>query len=129
MARRTKVVTIEADNRDKGKQFLITEMDSESGEWWAFRVLQALISGNSEIDFNMPMAELARQSLAALGKIDPNQARPLLQEMMSCVKVQLPDGKSSRDVLKNDIEEVTTRVQLRAEVLSLHTDFFVVGGA
>lgn len=129
MARRTKVVTIEDANRDNGKQFLITEMDSESGEWWAFRVLQALLGGNAEIDLNAPMAELARQGLAALGKLPPDQARPLLAEMMECVQVQLPDGKSARKILPNDIEEITTRVQLRAEVLSLHTDFFAGGGA
>lgn len=129
MARKTNVVTIDVEGRDKGKQFLITEMDAESAEWWAFRVLQALLGSNAEIDLNAPLAELARQGLSALGKLNPDQARPLLNEMMACVKRQLPDGKNSRDILPDDIEEVGTRIKLRQEVLALHTGFFTLGDA
>ena len=130
MARRTKVLTIDAKSgRDAGKSFLITEMDAESAEWWAFRVLQALLGSKGNIDFNAPLAQMARQGLAALGKLPPDQARPLLEELMRCVRVKLPGSNDSRELMPNDIEEVLTRVLLRNEVLELHIDFFVPGGA
>lgn len=130
MARRTKVVVIDdADSRDVGKSFLVTEMDAESAEWWAFRVLQALLGSDAQIDFSAPLAQMARQGLGALAKLPPDHARPLLEEMMSCVRMQLPDGKNSRDLLANDIEEVTTRIKLRSAILELHTSFFAVGAA
>lgn len=137
MTRRTKVVTIEEENRDHGKQFLLTEMDAETGEWWAFRVLQSLLAANPDIgnmqkiDFSnqASMAKLAAQGFAAIGKIGRNEAKELLDEMMQCVRVQLPDGQTSRALLKTDIEEISTRLKLRAEVFQLHAGFFAIGSA
>ena len=130
MARRTSVVTIEdKDSRDFGKSFLLTEMDAETAEWWAFRVLQALLGSDAEIDFKAPLAQMARQGLGALAKLSPTQAKPLLDEMMDCVSVQLPGGKGSRQLLPNDIEEVATRVKLRGAMVELHTGFFDLGAA
>lgn len=129
MARRTQVVTIDdAESRDAGKAFLITEMDAESAEWWAFRVLQAILGSNVEIDFSAPLAKIASQGLGALSKLPPDQAKPLLDEMMACVRMQIPAG-GSRPLLGTDIEEVTTRIKLRAAMLELHTGFFGTGGA
>jgi len=130
MARRTKTVVIDdQDSRDAGKSFLITEMDAEGAEWWAFRVLQALLGSEAEIDFTAPLSQMARQGLGALAKLPPDQARPLLDEMMKCVRVQLPNGKDSRDLLPSDIEEIGTRVKLRGAMLELHTGFFALGAA
>lgn len=129
MARRTKVFTVQDDkSRDNGKAYLITEMSAEAAEWWAFQVLQALLGSDAEIDFNAPLAQMARQGLAALGKLPPEKARPLLEQMMDCVRVKLPNTNDSRDMLSGDIEEVKTRIMLRKEVLELHLDFFVNGG-
>lgn len=134
MARRTKVLKIDAKNRDHGKQFLITEMDAEAAEWWAFRVMQAAIKGNPDIgemasvDSGTPMLEMARMGFAAIGGLPPEDAKPLLAQMMECVKVLLPDGKTTRNLLSGDeIEEISTRVLLRKEVFMLHTDFFTAG--
>lgn len=128
MTRRTKIVVIDdVDSRDMGKSFLIMEMDAEAAEWWAFRVLQALLGSQAEIDFTAPLSQMARQGLGALAKLPPDQAKPLLAEMMACVRVQLPKGKDSRDLLPSDIEEVSTRVKLRGAVLELHTGFFDLG--
>jgi len=129
MARRTKVFTVNDEkSRDHGRAYLITEMSAEDAEWWAFQVLQALLGSDGNIDFNAPLAQMARQGLAALGKLPPAQARPLLEQMMDCVRVKLPNSNESRDMLPNDIEEVKTRVLLRKEVLDLHVDFFTGGG-
>lgn len=130
MARRTQVVVIDdADSRDFGKAFLLTEMDAESAEWWAFRVLQAILGSEIPVDFTAPLAKMAAQGLGALSKLPPAQARPLMEEMMECVRMQLPDGKGNRPLLASDIEEVGTRVKLRASLLELHTGFFGTGGA
>lgn len=129
MARRTKVYTVKDEkSRDNGKSFVITEMSAEAAEWWAFRVLQALLGSNAEVDFNAPLADMARQGLGALGKLSPEIAKPLLDEMMDCIRIKLPSGSESRDMLPGDIEEVKTRVILRKEVLALHMDFFDLGG-
>lgn len=129
MARKTKVFTVNDEkSRDHGKSFLITEMSAENAEWWAFQVLQALLGSDGDIDFNAPLAQMARQGLGALGKLPPDKARPLLEQMMDCVRVKLPNSNDSRDMLAGDIEEVKTRVLLRKEVLELHIDFFVNGG-
>lgn len=125
--RRTKELTIDdKDSRDFGKTYLITEMSADAAEWWAFRVLQALLGSDSEIDFDAPFVQMAKQGLAALGKLDPIKAKPLLDEMMECVQVKIKGG--ARDLIDGDIEEVKTRVLLRKEVFSLHVDFLTLGG-
>lgn len=129
MARRTKVLSIDdADSRDNGKSYLITEMSAESAEWWAFRVMQALLGSDAEIDFNAPLADVARKGLQAISMMDPEKAKPLLEEMMGCVQIQLPNGSASRALLSGDVEEVKTRIALRKSVLELHTGFFMHGG-
>lgn len=130
MARRTKVFKVdEPGSRDNGREYLLTEMDAEAAEWWAFQVLQALLGSDGDIDFNAPLAQMARQGLGALGKLPPESARPLLEQMMTCVRVKLPGSNESREMLPGDIEEVKTRVLIRKEVLELHVSFFAPGGA
>lgn len=129
MARKTKIFTVNDEkSRDHGKAYLLTEMSAENAEWWAFQVLQALLGSDGDIDFNAPLAQMARQGLAALGKLPPDKAKPLLNQMMECVRVKLPNSNDSRDMLPGDIEEVKTRILIRKEVLELHIDFFVNGG-
>lgn len=129
MARRTQVVSIDdSKSRDAGKSFIVTEMDAEHAEWWAFRVLQAILGSDAVVDFQAPLAELARQGIGSLAKMPPVQAKPLLDEMMGCVSMALP-GSGSRALLPNDIEEVATRVLLRKAVMELHVGFFDIGGA
>lgn len=133
MARRTKIVEITDENRDKGKKFLLTEMDAEQAEWWAFRVLQAGIKGNPDIgkiaspESGMPLMEMARVGFAAIGGLPPEDAKPLLDQMMKCVQISLPGGTSRAMISADEIEEVTTRLTLRKEVFMLHTDFFTEG--
>jgi hypothetical protein len=130
MARRTKVFRVDdSKSRDHGREYLLTEMAADEAEWWAFQVLQALLGSESEIDFNAPLAQMARQGLAALGKLPPDKAKPLLEQMMTCVKVKLPGTNESREMLVGDIEEVKTRVLIRKEVFELHISFLELGGA
>jgi hypothetical protein len=48
--------------------------------------------------------------------------KPLLDEMFACVQITEP--KITRSLTPDDIEEVTTRLKLREEVLQIHLGFF-----
>lgn len=129
MARKTRIYTVNDEkSRDHGRAYLLTEMDAEAAEWWAMKVLLGIGLTETEIDFNAPLAQMARQGFAGLFKMDPDRAKPLLDEMMKCIRVKLPNSNDSRDMLGGDIEEVKTRVLLRKEILELHVDFFDGGG-
>ena len=130
MARRTQTVTIDNEkSRDHGKSFVITEMPAEQAEWWAARAIQALLSENPDIGSlgDTPLAQIASMGFKALGSLPPEKLKPLLEEMFTCISVGLPDGKT-RALLSGDIEEVSTRIQLRKEILALHVGFFTLGG-
>jgi hypothetical protein len=141
MARKTTIYGVTADNRDHGKSFHITEMSAEAAEWWAFRCLQALAKTEFDVDGIAKalrtepelgdaghLAEFARHGLKALAAIDPKEAKPLLEELMACVALQLP-GNVVRPLLGSDIEELSTRLALRLETIKLHIGFFTNGAS
>lgn len=127
MARKTKVVRIEAAGRDQGKSFLITELPASQAERWATRALMAMAKTGVDIPEgieNAGMAGLASIGLRALASIPYEDAEPLLATMFECVKFVSPTHPEvSRYLIEDDIEEVGTRLQLRREVLELHTGF------
>lgn len=126
MARKTATVTIERDGRDKGKVFQITELSAYESEEWAARALFALMNAGVEIPADIASAGLAgivSLGIGALTKLSFEQAKPLMDKMMTCVAYQ-PSPKITRPLIEDDIEEVATLIQLREAVLKLHTDFF-----
>lgn len=137
MARKTKLLMISEEGRDKGKKFLLTEMPAIKAERWAIRALVALAHAGVDIpdeSRGAGMAALAHAGLRALHNLDFAEAAPLLDEMWDCVLV-LPDPKNpelSRKLMMNgmegdDIEEVSTLWYLREQIFKLHTDFFFKG--
>jgi len=120
--------TVSAEGRDKGKVFILTEMPASQAERWAMRAFLALARGGVELPDNiasMGMAGIASVGLGALAHLDWRDAQPLVDEMFECVQIQ-PDPKKPsivRALVEDDIEEVATRLKLRAEVFKLHTDF------
>jgi len=131
MARRTKVVTIDAEKgRDHGKTFLVTEMPADAAEWWAIRALQGILGANPDFDidiFSAPLAKIAGFAFVGLSRIPAEQLKPLMDEMKGCVSVLLPDGKTTRALLPNDVEDFMTWVELRKEVFEVLTGFSVGG--
>lgn len=120
--RKTATVTIDQDNRDKGKSFLITEMPAEQAEAWATRALLAISNIDIPDDFKtMGMQGIAKLGLQALTTIDYDVAQPLLDEMMECVQIIMP--AATRPLMPGDIEEVGTRLKLRKVIFELHTGF------
>jgi hypothetical protein len=128
MARKTAIVTISDEGRDQGKIFLLTEMSATQAELWAIRVFMSMAKSGVPVpeDFkSLGIAGLARIGLSALSSLSFNDAKPLLDELFTCVNI-IPDRANqnfSRDLLETDIEEIATRLQLRLEVLKLHFDF------
>lgn len=124
MSLKTKTVTIEK-GRDKGKKFQITEMPVAKIDNWAMRVLLALAGAGVEVaEANEGMMGLAKVALAALGKIPPAIAIPLMDELLECVQF-IPDGGSPRplDLELGDVQDFTSIWILRKEVFNLHIDF------
>lgn len=124
--RKTKIITIEKENRDKGKTFVITEMDAEKAEYIAFRILHemAMSKGESSAEIG-GMADLFSEGIAGIFRIPPDRAKPIFDEIMSCVKIKMPSIE--RNIAPGDIEEVSTLMQLKMEVFRLYTDFFTEG--
>lgn len=128
--RKTKIVVIDAEGRDQGKRFLLTEMPADQAERWAIRATMAL--SHTEVTEMIPpqmlsagWAALAYGALKAFHQIAWEELRPLLEEMMGCVRA-LPDPANDlivRPLVENDIEEVRTRFQIRAELFTLHSGF------
>jgi hypothetical protein len=113
--------------RDKGKEFLITEMSATQAENWAIKAILAVGAAGIEIPENL--ASQGMSGLLAVGymnllKIPFDAAKPLLDEMMGCVQF-VPGPNLKRPLIEDDIEEVTTRLQIRKAVWNLHMDFFL----
>lgn len=133
MARRTEDVVIDTEGRDKGKLFRLTEMPADQAEWWAMRAWMALSKAGvviGEAEAEQGMWAVASAGLPALARISPLEAKPLLDEMWQCVKF-IPDPShplvGQRTPMSQDIEEVSTLMQLRLKILQLHIGFSPAG--
>lgn len=134
MGRKNVDVHIQDEGRDKGKVFVITEMSSAQAESWAMRVLLALVGSNVNIPESVAelgMAGLAEYGIRALASLKWETCEPLLAEMFTCIQIRPDRSKPHiiRDMWDADLEEVATRLKLRAEWWALHMDFLqgVVG--
>jgi len=128
MARTTANCTIQDEGRDHGKVFVLTELPASRAESWAMRALLALMASGVEVPEGfdrMGMAGMAEVGIRALSGLKWEVAEPLLAEMWSCVQI-MPDPSKThivRNLIEEDIEEISTRVKIRAEVWKLHTGF------
>ena len=128
MARATLNYKVTDEGRDKDKVFVLTELPASKAESWAMRAILALMAGGVEVPEGfdrMGMAGMAEIGIRALSGLKWEVAEPLLAEMWSCVQI-MPDPSKPhivRNLIEEDIEEITTRVKLRAEVWKLHTGF------
>lgn len=116
------------------KTFRVTSWDAFRAEWWALRAFQAVANVDAAIftggDSDAPplaMAELAKRGITALSRIDPAQAKPLLEEMLDGVQIVLPDGKC-RPFMRQDVGNVMQLFELRKAIIEQNMDFFVTGG-
>lgn len=145
-SRKVKIVTIpgvrseQPGQRDNGKSFLLVEMAARPAEKWANRAFLAL--AHSRADIPPGIAErYARvrgdmrqiEAIAGLlGHMHFPEIEPLMDELMGCVSFVINSGPPPVTRLLNDsgsvdddVEEISTRQHLRAEVIDLHVGFSV----
>lgn len=141
MARKSTEVVITEPGRDAGKIFQIFEMSASHAEKWAARAL--LVAAQSGSDIGNVRAGMAGVAVMGIGTIlgaKFQDVEPLLDEMFECVAI-CPDPRNHSIIrggkycsihggpnvvgrlVEDDIEEVSTRVRLRSEVLNLHVGF------
>ncbi|HQS69800.1 MAG TPA: hypothetical protein PLM58_09225 [Novosphingobium sp.] len=140
MARKTKVLTITTEGRDRGKSFLIVEKSAYDAEKWATRALMALSRAGATVDEDAIASGalgILATGLDSFRALPFDEAEPLLDEMLTCVhfvpdpaKVDAMTGRPvTRPLMRpdefndGDVEDVATLIQLREEVLSLHLGF------
>jgi len=129
MARKEITITIEDSGRDQGKVYFIKEMAASQAEKWAARAFLALAKSGVDIPDdieNAGLAGIAALGIKALSGMTFAEAEPLLDEMIFCVSI-IPDPvrpSVTRKLIEDDIEEIKTRLKLRAEVFKIHFDFF-----
>jgi opacity protein-like surface antigen len=126
--RKETYVTIDTEGRDQGKVYKLTEMPASQAEAWATRLMLALARGGVDLPSNfldLGMEGIAVVGIRALAGMTWGDARPLLDEMMTCIRM-VPDPQRPqvvRELVETDIEEIGTRLRLRDEVIALHTNF------
>ena len=124
--RKTQKVVIDAEGRDHGKTFLLTELPAFQAEAWAARAVGAMVRAGLEVPDTVilsGMAAIATYGLRSLLAAPWEEVGPLLDEMMTCVRIAEPKLPEGRAITDDDIEEVSTRFRLRDEVIKLHTGF------
>lgn len=140
--RKMQTLIISDQGRDRGKTFVIREMDAFDAENWAWGALEAI--GQK---FHIPSgileagwAGVAAMGLQALLGAPHNLTKPLLDEMIASCVAHVPDPKNQAayrgaqlpgnvaplgPLLPEDIEEVRTILFLRDKVFELHSGFSV----
>jgi len=130
MARKILTYTVSHEGRDKGKVFVITEMPATQAEKWAARAFFAIAKSDIEVPEDISstgMAGIAALGIRAFGRMDFDDAEPLMDEMFQCIKF-MPDAMRPevvRGLIEDDIEEVRTRYELRKETIKLHINFSI----
>ena len=136
MARRVATVVIESDGRDKGGVFTLTEMAAIPATEWFLRAMQLLARSGADVPpqiMQMGVAGFVTMSigtiLAGLGKAPWHEVKPLLDELLGCVTSYQPPGAvvalTNWNVIKTQIEEPSTILQLHEEVVSLSLGFSI----
>lgn len=132
--RKTELVTIEADNRDRGKTFQITEMPAWQALQWCAKAVLAL----SQSGTNVPPGAIAKaaeggpQALAKLGLeiftlVPQAVALPLMNEIKGCVGYKPGDDRLGVQPIYEgstcQIDEPSTWFILLRHAFALHLSF------
>ena len=103
-------------------------MPAWKAEKWAVRLIQGATRSGMDIPANIVsqgMLAVAYYGVAAIASMSWADAEPLLDEMMSCVRIIRDPTRPDMafETLPSDVEEVATILHLRSEVFKLHTNF------
>jgi len=129
MARKTSRVTIDEDGRDKGKAFVVTELPALDIERWTVRLVLALGKNGislPNVQSDSGFAGIAGVLWALMAQVSPEEAETLMSSMLEGLKID--EGKITRELMADDVEEPETLLQLRMAWVDLHAGFFTKGG-
>jgi hypothetical protein len=132
MARKVETVVIEAEGRDKGKTFILTEMPAVPGERWATQALTLLSRAGLEVPESAKgsgMAGLASVRMGGLAELRALQD-PALDSWWDCVQYLHAPNQMPQKLFQGapcQIEEIATVNLLRMKVLEMHVGFFGAG--
>lgn len=134
MSRKEIPFIVEDDNRDNGKEFIITEMSA----WDADELAQDLFRSMGESGFSgipadviaMGCAGLATLGLNVISAASPEVARKLRDRLMSTVQIVITHegSRQVRTVKPVDFEEVSTIRQVMDKVFKVNFDFLTIAG-
>ncbi|EDT7186603.1 hypothetical protein AHX77_002881 [Salmonella enterica subsp. enterica] len=135
MARKEIPFIVEEEGRDKGKEFLITEMSAWDADTLAQDIFRAMGDSNySSIPADviaMGCAGLATVGLSVISASSPEVARQLRDRLMSTVDIIITnDGQRQQRKVNGslDFEEVSTIRSLLDKVFQVNFDFLTIAG-
>ncbi|ECF6955394.1 hypothetical protein XY22_13730 [Salmonella enterica subsp. enterica] len=135
MARKEIPFIVETEGRDKGKEFLITEMSAWDADTLAQDIFRAMGDSNySSIPADviaMGCAGLATVGLSVISASSPEVARQLRDRLMSTVDIVITnDGQRQQRKVNGslDFEEVSTIRTLLDKVFQVNFDFLTIAG-
>ena len=116
-------------------------MSLEVGDTWANRVALALFKSGVDISGLIPMDEsgkpvfrgmidmvgIVNVALKALGGVDEDVAQALLKQVLTNVKIRLPNGTERSAIMETDITDIGTLWKLRIEAIKVNLDFLTAG--
>lgn len=133
MARKEIPFIVEEDGRDKGKEFLITEMSAWDADTLAQDIFRAMGDSNySSIPADviaMGCAGLATVGLSVISASSPEVARQLRDRLMSTVDIVITnDGQRQQRKVNGslDFEEVSTIRSLLDKVFQVNFEFLKI---
>lgn len=131
MTRKTAAIVIE-NGRDKGQQFLVSEMSATDGARLAFQMFQLLAAAGVDVDIQkLSGAEIIKVVMRLITTLHPEDFdayRELLFD--KSIKWLSPtDKRTTRDVMKDEIQDILTIYELMFKALELTLkDFFTAVG-
>lgn len=132
MARKTEIVIVSEGGRDKGKNFVLTEMPAVQGERWATQALSLISKAGQKLPAGAEGAGMAGLAVVPMNALPVLQALqdPSLDAWWECVKYQHQPNHPLQTIFQGEacqIEEIGTVNLLRMKVLEMHIGFFSQG--
>jgi hypothetical protein len=114
------------EGRDSGKTYQVSELTCMKAERWILRAAFGLGKAGVEIPpemLTLGAAPIAYAIASQATRIPSRLGIRLADELMESVMIVEP--KLTRTLVDKDIEDVTTRLRLKGEVLKLTFGFFL----
>ncbi|WP_035601591.1 hypothetical protein [Edwardsiella tarda] len=129
---------VEDNNRDHGKEFIITEMSAWDADELSQEIFRIMGSGMPNGMENIPddvvmmgCAGLATYGLLVLSSASPEVAKVLRSRLLATVEIAISHegNQQTRKVIAEDFEEVTTIRSLMDQVFKVNFDFLSIAAA